>query len=176
MIDLIKQAGRNGVAIPGDLRNEAFCQGLVSAAVQQLGGLDVVVCNAARQQTKASILDISTEEFDATMKTNINAPFWIIKAALPHLRPGACIIGTASVQAYDPSPELYDYAQNKAATANYIKSLAKRLGPKGIRVNGVAPRPARGARFDLHSARGQRRQLRDRPDLRLRRRRRTALG
>jgi NAD(P)-dependent dehydrogenase (short-subunit alcohol dehydrogenase family) len=109
--------------------------------VQGLRGLDVVVCNAGRQQSKPSILDITTEEFDATMKTNIYAPFWIIKAALPHLKPGSAIIGTASEQAYDPSPDLYDYAQTKAATMNYVKSLAKQLGPKGIRVNGVAPGP-----------------------------------
>jgi NAD(P)-dependent dehydrogenase (short-subunit alcohol dehydrogenase family) len=103
--------------------------------------LDIVVCNAARQQTRPSILDVSSEDFDATMKTNIYAPFWIIKAALPHLKPGACIIATTSEQAYDPSPDLYDYAQTKAATMNYVKSLAKQLGPKGIRVNGVAPGP-----------------------------------
>ncbi|MBR0869018.1 SDR family oxidoreductase [Bradyrhizobium tropiciagri] len=141
VIALIRKEGRKGAAIPGDLREEAFCNQLVDRAIKELGGLDIVVCNAARQQTRASILDVSSEDFDATMKTNIYAPFWIIKAALPHLKPGACIIGTTSEQAYDPSPELYDYAQTKAATMNYVKSLAKQLGPKGIRVNGVAPGP-----------------------------------
>ena len=141
VIALVKKEGRNGLAIPGDLREEAFCKQLVEQAVQGLGGLDIVVCNAARQQTRASILDVSSEDFDATMKTNIYAPFWIIKAALPHLKPGACIIGTTSEQAYDPSPDLYDYAQTKAATMNYVKSLAKQLASKGIRVNGVAPGP-----------------------------------
>lgn len=141
VIDLIKAEGRKAVAIPGDIRDEEFCKKLVADAVQALGGLDIVVSNAARQQTRPSILDISTEDFDATMKTNIYAPFWIIKAALPHLKPGSAIIGTTSEQAYDPSPDLYDYAQTKAATMNYVKSLAKQLGPKGIRVNGVAPGP-----------------------------------
>ncbi len=141
VIQLIKEAGRIGVAIPGDLRDQAFCQRLVSEAIQKLGGLDIVVCNAGRQQSKPSILDISAEDFDATMKTNIYAPFWIIKAALPHLEAGSCIIGTTSEQAYDPSADLYDYAQTKAATMNYVKSLAKQLGPRGIRVNGVAPGP-----------------------------------
>ena len=101
VMGLIQEAGRTGVAIPGDLRDEAFCHRLVAEAVQKLGGLDIVVCNVARQQSKPSILDISTEDFDATMKTNIYAPFWIIKAAPPHLNPGSCIIGTASEQAYD---------------------------------------------------------------------------
>ncbi len=141
VIALIKAEGRKAVAIPGDLRNEAFCQTLVAEAVRQLGGLDIVVSNAGRQQAHASILDISSEQFDWTMKTNIYAPFWIIKAALPHLQPGSVIIGTTSEQAYDPSPDLYDYAQTKAATMNYVKSLAKQLAPKGIRVNGVAPGP-----------------------------------
>jgi NAD(P)-dependent dehydrogenase (short-subunit alcohol dehydrogenase family) len=141
VIRLIKEAGRTGIAIPGDLRDEAFCRKLVADAVQGLGGLDIVVCNAGRQQARSSILDVTTEDFDATMKTNIYAPFWIIKAALPHLKPGSCIIGTTSEQAYDPSPDLYDYAQTKAATMNYVKSLAKQLGSKGIRVNGVAPGP-----------------------------------
>jgi NAD(P)-dependent dehydrogenase (short-subunit alcohol dehydrogenase family) len=141
VIDLIKAEGRTAVAIPGDLRDEAFCRRLVEDAVKGLGGLDIIVNNAARQQTRASILDVSNDDFDATMKTNIYAPFWIIKAALPHLKPGSAIIGTTSEQAYDPSPDLYDYAQTKAATANYVKSLAKQLASKGIRVNGVAPGP-----------------------------------
>jgi NAD(P)-dependent dehydrogenase (short-subunit alcohol dehydrogenase family) len=141
VIELIKAEERIGLPIPGDLRDEKFCQSLVDQAVKGLGGLDIVVCNAGRQQTRASILDLTTEDFDATMKTNIYAPFWIIKAALPHLRPGSVIIGTTSEQAYDPSPDLYDYAQTKAATMNYVKSLAKQLASKGIRVNGVAPGP-----------------------------------
>jgi len=139
VIALIKAEGRIGLAIPGDIREEAFCQELVVLAAKGLGGLDIVVNNASRQQSHASILDISTEQFDWTMKTNIYAPFWIIRAALPHLKPGSAIIGTASEQAYDPSPDLYDYAQTKAATLNYVKSLAKQLAPKGIRINAVAP-------------------------------------
>jgi NAD(P)-dependent dehydrogenase (short-subunit alcohol dehydrogenase family) len=141
VIALIKGAGRNGFALPGDLRDETFCRNLVANAVKGLGGLDILVSNAGRQQAHDSILDITSEDFDSTIKTNIYAPFWIIKAALSHLKPGSVIIGTASEQAYDPSPDLYDYAQTKAATMNYVKSLAKQLGPKGIRVNGVAPGP-----------------------------------
>jgi NAD(P)-dependent dehydrogenase (short-subunit alcohol dehydrogenase family) len=141
VLTLIKDAGRNGAGLPGDLRDEAYCTKLVNDARSALGGLDILVMNAARQQTRASILDLTTEEFDATLKTNLYAPFWIIKAALPHLQPGSVIIATSSEQAYDPSPDLYHYAQTKAATMNYVKSLAKQLADRGIRVNGVAPGP-----------------------------------
>lgn len=132
VIDLIKAEGRKAIAIPGDIREEAFCKKLVDEAVRGLGGLDIVVNNAGRQQANESILDISTEQFDWTMKTNIYAPFWIIKAALPHLHPGSVIIGTTSEQAYDPSADLYDYAQTKAATMNYVKSLANNWGRKAF--------------------------------------------
>jgi NAD(P)-dependent dehydrogenase (short-subunit alcohol dehydrogenase family) len=141
VIALIQGAGRKGVAIPGDLRNEHFCRKMVRDAVDALGGLDILVNNAARQQSYESMADISSEEFDAVMKTNIYAPFWTIQEALPHLLPGSAIIATTSEQAYDPAPQLYDYAQTKAATMSYVKSLAKQLGPRGIRVNGVAPGP-----------------------------------
>lgn len=141
VIELIKAEGRKGIALPGDLRSAEFRAKLVEDAVAALGGLDILVSNAARQQTKASVLDISNDDFDATIKTNIYAPFWIIKAALPHLKPGSSIIGTTSEQATNPSAELYDYAQTKAATTSYVMSLAKQLGPKGIRLNGVAPGP-----------------------------------
>jgi NAD(P)-dependent dehydrogenase (short-subunit alcohol dehydrogenase family) len=138
---LIRKAGRKAVLIPGDLREEAFCKKLVSQAVSELGGLDIIVSNAGRQHQVESIADMTTELFDWTMKTNLYAPFWIIKAALPSMKPGSCIIATTSEQAYDPAANLYDYAQTKAATMNFVKSLAKQLGPKGIRVNGVAPGP-----------------------------------
>jgi len=141
VVALIRAAGVKAAPIPGDLRNPEFCRRLVADAVRQLGGLDTLVSNAGHQKSIASIADVSDEDFDWTMKTNIYAPFWIIKAALPHLQPGSAIIATTSEQAYDPSPDLYDYAQTKAATMNFVKSLAKQLGPKGIRVNGVAPGP-----------------------------------
>jgi NAD(P)-dependent dehydrogenase (short-subunit alcohol dehydrogenase family) len=141
VIALIEAEGRKGIALPGDITDEAFCKQLVADAVKALGGLDILVNNAAYQQTKPSLLDITSEQFDRTMKTNIYAPFWITKAALPHLKPGSVIIATTSEQAYDPSEDLHDYAMTKAANKSYVKSLAKQLGSKGIRVNGVAPGP-----------------------------------
>jgi NAD(P)-dependent dehydrogenase (short-subunit alcohol dehydrogenase family) len=141
VLTLIRAEGRKAVAIPGDIRSEAFCQQLVSTAVAQLGRLDLLVNNAGRQQERQSILDITTADFDATLKTNLYALFWITKAAIPHLPPGAAIINTASEQAYAPSAELLDYALTKAGIMNFTKSLAKQLGPRGIRVNAVAPGP-----------------------------------
>ncbi len=141
VVALIRAAGRKAVAIPGDLREASFCRQLVSRAIEGLGGLDIIVSNAGRQQAFPQITDVPDEEFDWIMKTNIYAPFYILKAAIPHLRPGSTIIATTSEQAYDPTPELYAYAQTKAATMNFVKCLAKELGPKGIRVNGVAPGP-----------------------------------
>jgi NAD(P)-dependent dehydrogenase (short-subunit alcohol dehydrogenase family) len=141
VVALIRAAGRKAVAIPGDLRDANFCRDLVTKAIDGLGGLDIVVSNAGRQQTFPQITDTPDDEFDWIIKTNIYAPFYILKAAIPHLKSGATIIATTSEQAYDPSPDLYAYAQTKAATMNFVKSLAKGLGPKGIRVNGVAPGP-----------------------------------
>lgn len=141
VIALIKAEGRKAIAIPGDLRDEKFCKKMVDDAAKALGGLDILVNNAARQQANESIMDISSEEFDWTMKTNIYALFWITKAAMPYLKAGSSIIATTSVQATDPSADLFDYAQTKAANTSYVRSLAKQLGPKGIRVNGVAPGP-----------------------------------
>ncbi len=141
VIALIRQAGRTAVALPGDLRDEAMCRRVVADAVKQLGGIDILVNNASRQQQRQTIGDISSEDFDATMKTNIYAMFWLTKAAVPQMQPGAAIIQTTSEQAYDPSANLVDYAMTKAAMMNFTKSMAKQLGPKGIRVNGVAPGP-----------------------------------
>ena len=141
VVALIRAAGRRAVAIPGDIRSEAFCTQLVARAVKELGGLDILVNNAARQHQVGSILDLTTELFDWTLKTNLYAMFWITKAAVPHFQPGACIINTTSEQAYDPSANLLDYAQTKAAVVNFSKSLSKQLIHREIRVNAVAPGP-----------------------------------
>jgi len=141
VVELIRAAGRKAVALPGDIRDEAFCQKLVADAVKQLGGLDILVNNAARQIAAESLQDITTEHFDWTFKTNVYANFWITKAALPHLQPGSAIINTSSINAFDPSKDLVDYAATKAVILNFTRSLAKQLAPKGIRVNAVAPGP-----------------------------------
>jgi NAD(P)-dependent dehydrogenase (short-subunit alcohol dehydrogenase family) len=141
VIELIQATGRKAIALPGDIREEAVCQKIVDDTVSQLGGLDILVNNAGRQQSCDSILDLTTEAFDATYKTNCYAPFWITKAAVPHLKAGACILFTASEQAMDPSPNLFDYASTKAVNSNFTKSLSKQLAEKGIRVNAVAPGP-----------------------------------
>ena len=141
VVALIREAGRKAVAIPGDIQQEDFCRQLVERAAQELGGLDILVNNAARQAAQKSIADISTEQFDATMKTNLYALFWITKAALPHMRPGSVIINTASVVAYDPPAMLFDYSGTKAAIIAFTRSLAKQLAEQGIRVNAVAPGP-----------------------------------
>jgi len=141
VLELIRAEGRKAVALPGDIRDEAFCQQLVSDAVEQLGGLDILVNNAARQQSAASLADISTQQLDDTLKTNVYAMFWITKAALSHLQPGSTIINTTSVVAYSPPENLLDYSATKAAIENFTKGLAKQVASKGIRVNGVAPGP-----------------------------------
>lgn len=137
----IRAAGRKAVLIPGDLRDEQFVGQLVAQAVQQLGGLDALVSNAAFQHAQTSIMDISTEQLDQTMKTNVYALFWLTKAALPHLPPGASIVCTTSINAETPGKAIIDYACTKAAIAIFVRGLAKQVIDKGIRVNGVAPGP-----------------------------------
>lgn len=141
VVALIRAEGRKAVAIPGDIRSEAFCKKLVDDAVRQLGGLDILVNNAARQAAQESILDITSQQFDDVFKTNVYAMFWITKAAVPHLKEGAVIINTASVNAYDPGENIIDYASSKGAIMIFTKGLAKQLASKGIRVNAVAPGP-----------------------------------
>ena len=141
VVQLIRNEGRRVVAIPGDIRDEAFCQRLVAESARGLGGLDILVNNAAKQAAQKSILDITTEQFDQTLKTNLYAMFWITKAAVQVMPAGAAIINTASVVAYEPPEQLLDYASTKAAIVAFTKSLAKQLATRGIRVNAVAPGP-----------------------------------
>ncbi|PZO79114.1 MAG: NAD(P)-dependent oxidoreductase [Mesorhizobium amorphae] len=141
VVELIEAAGRKAFPMPGDLRDEAFCVKLVNDAASALGGLDILVNNAAFQRPHEALEEITTEQFDQTFKTNVYAMFWLTKAALAHLRPGSSIITTSSVQGYDPSETLVDYAMTKACNVSFTKSLAKQLAPKGIRVNSVAPGP-----------------------------------
>ncbi|MEN2787936.1 SDR family oxidoreductase [Sphingomonas qilianensis] len=138
---LLRGEGRKVVLIPGDLTDEKFCTQLIAKANKELGGLDILVNNAAYQQSKASIAEISSEQFDRTMKTNVYATFWLSKAAAPLMKPGSSIINTASVNSFDPGEELLDYATTKGAIEIFTKGLAKQLAKKGIRVNAVAPGP-----------------------------------
>lgn len=138
---VIEEAGQKAVQLPGDLTDSNTCRELVKNAVEGLGGLDILVNNAGRQIAVEKLEDLSDEQFDKTFKTNIYAFFWITKAALPHLQPGSSIINTTSIQAYQPSPTLIDYAATKGAINNFTKGLAQQLAPRGIRVNAVAPGP-----------------------------------
>jgi len=141
VVALIEAEGRNAVMLPGDITSEDWCRQLVARAVDGLNGLDILVINAARQQTRESIEQVSSEDFDKTMKTNLYALHWIAQEAVPHLPAGASVITTASIQAYDPSAALLDYATTKAGIVAYTKALAEQLIKKGIRVNAVAPGP-----------------------------------
>lgn len=141
-IELIEAAGRRALALPGDLRQEAHCRQLVAQTVAEFGGLEILVNNAAYQMSQPDGLTaISTEQLDRVLKTNVYAMFWLTAAALPHLRTGSAIINTASVQAYQPSAHLLDYAVSKAGIVAFTHGLAQQLAPEGIRVNAVAPGP-----------------------------------
>jgi NAD(P)-dependent dehydrogenase (short-subunit alcohol dehydrogenase family) len=141
VIALIEKAGQKGFALPGDITSEQTCRKIVADAVEKLGRLDIVVINAARQQARKSVAEVSSDDFDKTMKTNLYALHWLTQAAVPHLPPGAAIITTTSIQAYQPSAHLLDYATTKAGIVAYTKALSEQLIEKGIRVNGVAPGP-----------------------------------
>jgi len=141
VLDLIRAEGRTALGLAGDVKDENWCKALVAKALEGLGGLDILVVNAARQQYRENIEEVSTADFDATLKTNLYALHWICQAAVPHLPPGAAIIATASIQAYQPSSRLLDYATTKAGIVAYIKALAKQVIKKGVRANAVAPGP-----------------------------------
>lgn len=141
VIELIEQTGRKAVALGGDIKDENFCRKLVADAVEALGGLDILVNNAGAQETQPSLGDISTEQFDKVLKTNLYALFWITQSAVPHLKPGAAIINTTSIQAYEPSENIIDYAVTKAGIVAFTKALSKQMIEKGVRVNAVAPGP-----------------------------------
>ena len=141
IIEQIEKAGVKALALPGDLRELEQCQLVVEKTVEAFGGLDILVNNASRQVWHEKLEDLSDEDFDATMKANVYSSYRVTKAALPHLQAGASIIFTSSIQAYEPSETLLDYALTKAAQNNFSKGLAQALTPRGIRVNAVAPGP-----------------------------------
>ncbi len=140
-VRLIEDAGRTGVSLAGDVRDEGFAASVVDRAVEALGALDIVVLNAAYQRDRESLAALETEELDRVFRTNLYGLMFTARAAVPHLEAGASIIVTASIQAFDPSPSLIDYAMTKAAQVAFVKALAQELGPHGIRVNAVAPGP-----------------------------------
>jgi NAD(P)-dependent dehydrogenase (short-subunit alcohol dehydrogenase family) len=138
---VVEASGRRCVTIPGDIQDEAHCRAIIDRAVKEFGKVDILVNNAAFQMTRESIEEISTDEFDRTLKTNLYAMFWLTKAAVPHMPAGGAVINTSSIQADSPSPQLLPYAMTKAAIQNFTGGLAQMLGKKGIRANCVAPGP-----------------------------------
>jgi NAD(P)-dependent dehydrogenase (short-subunit alcohol dehydrogenase family) len=141
-VRLVEDSGRRGVAVRGDITEEGHCVDLIDRAVAEFGGLDILVNNAAYQMAQdKGIAGISTEQFDRVFKTNVYAMFWLCKAAIPHMSAGSSIINSASIQAFQPSPQLLDYASTKGAIVNFTKALGQDLADKGIRVNAVAPGP-----------------------------------
>jgi len=141
VVALIKKAGVRALALPGDVRDEDWNATMVARVVESFGGLDILVVNAGHQQFRQNVSEVSTADFDATMKTNLYALHWLCQAAAPHLPSGAAIITTASIQAYEPSDILLDYATTKAGIVAYTKALAKQMIEQGVRVNAVAPGP-----------------------------------
>lgn len=137
----VEEAGRKAVLVAGDISDETHCQQLIQRAVDELGGLDILVNNAAFQMAHESLQEISSEELDRTFRTNIYAMFYLCKAAEKHLKPGSTVVNTTSVNAYKPSPILLAYAATKAAIQNFTANLAQVWAEKGIRVNCVAPGP-----------------------------------
>jgi NAD(P)-dependent dehydrogenase (short-subunit alcohol dehydrogenase family) len=138
---LVREAGQKAVLVPGDIAKAQQCREIVARAVAEFGQIDVLVSNAAYQMSHESLDEISDEEWEHTFATNVSAFFYLVKAALPHMRSGGSIIGSSSVNSDTPSPTLAPYAATKAAIANFCASLAQLLGPDGIRVNSVAPGP-----------------------------------
>ncbi|MFD1713399.1 SDR family oxidoreductase [Amnibacterium flavum] len=137
----VEEAGRRAILLPGDLSDPEHCRSIVGETVDELGGLDILVSNAAFQMSRESIQDIPDDEWDFTLATNLSAYFRLAKAAEPHLKPGSSVIATSSIQSDSPSPQLLPYAMTKAGMASMTASLAQMWGEKGIRVNAVAPGP-----------------------------------
>jgi NAD(P)-dependent dehydrogenase (short-subunit alcohol dehydrogenase family) len=137
----VEQAGRKAVLVPGDIQDEEHCKAIIQRAVDELGGLDILVNNAAYQMSHQSLQELTAEELDRTFRTNIYAMYFLCKAAEPHLKPGSTVINTTSVNAYKPSPSLLAYAPTKGAIQNFTAVLGQLWAEKGIRVNCVAPGP-----------------------------------